>query len=91
VPGDGDMLLPLGLSRFHLKMETESNLRKKKKKKKTPWPESTSEQYRPSDLRLSVKLVPTFADRGMLRGQRDGSPLPYSRISGPESPKRVFK
>jgi hypothetical protein len=31
---------------------------------KTPWPESTSEQYRPSDCRLSAKLVPTFAERG---------------------------
>jgi hypothetical protein len=33
-------------------------------KKKTPWPESASEVYRPSDGRLSTKLVPTFADRG---------------------------
>jgi hypothetical protein len=32
--------------------------------KKTPWPESASELYRPSDRCLSVKLVPTFADRG---------------------------
>jgi hypothetical protein len=31
---------------------------------KTPWPESENEPYRPSDLRLSAKLVPTFADRG---------------------------
>jgi hypothetical protein len=31
--------------------------------KKTPWPESASELYRPSDHRLTVKLVPTFADR----------------------------
>jgi hypothetical protein len=30
----------------------------------TTWPESASELYRPSDRRLSVKLVPTFADRG---------------------------
>jgi hypothetical protein len=30
----------------------------------TPWPESASELYRPSDRRLSAKLVPTFADRG---------------------------
>jgi hypothetical protein len=28
--------------------------------------------------------VPTFEDGGMSRGQRDGSPLPYSRISRPE-------
>jgi hypothetical protein len=30
----------------------------------TPWPETASELYRPSDCRLSAKLVPTFADRG---------------------------
>jgi hypothetical protein len=33
-------------------------------KKKNPWPKSASELYRPSDRRLSAKLVPTFADRG---------------------------
>jgi hypothetical protein len=33
------------------------------KQTKTPWPESASELYRPSDRRLSAKLVPTFADR----------------------------
>jgi hypothetical protein len=32
--------------------------------KKAPWPESASEVYRPSDLRLLAKLVPTFADTG---------------------------
>jgi hypothetical protein len=32
--------------------------------KQTPWPESTSELYRPSDRRVSVKLVPPFAGRG---------------------------
>jgi hypothetical protein len=26
----------------------------------TPWPKSASELYRPSDRRLSAKLVPTF-------------------------------
>jgi hypothetical protein len=31
---------------------------------KTPWPQSASELYRPSDRRLSAKLVATFADRG---------------------------
>jgi hypothetical protein len=34
------------------------------KTKQTPWPESASEQYRPSDRGLSAKLVLTFADRG---------------------------
>jgi hypothetical protein len=32
--------------------------------KKTPWSESASELYRPSDRRLSAKRLPTFADRG---------------------------
>jgi hypothetical protein len=32
--------------------------------KETPWPESASELYRPSDRRLSAKLVATFADKG---------------------------
>jgi hypothetical protein len=34
------------------------------KQKQTPWPESTSAIYRPSDRLLSAKLVPTFAHRG---------------------------
>jgi hypothetical protein len=34
------------------------------KTKQTPWSESASELYRPSDRRLSAKLVPTFVDRG---------------------------
>jgi hypothetical protein len=40
---------------------------------KTVWPESASELYRPSDRRLSAKLVSTLADGGMSRSQRDGS------------------
>jgi hypothetical protein len=40
----------------------------------TPWPESVSELYRPSDRRLSAKLVPTFTDREMSRSQRGGFP-----------------
>jgi hypothetical protein len=41
---------------------------------KTPWPESASELYRPSNRRLSEKLVSTFEDRGYHANQRDGSP-----------------
>jgi hypothetical protein len=41
----------------------------KNKQKHTPWPESGSKLYRPSDCRLSVKLVPTFADRGVSRSR----------------------
>jgi hypothetical protein len=33
-------------------------------KNETPWPEYASDLYRPSDRRLSAKLVPTFSDRG---------------------------
>jgi hypothetical protein len=54
-------------------------------RKKNPWSESANELYRLSDRRLSAKLVPTFADRGVPRGQRDGSLRPYYRISRPES------
>jgi hypothetical protein len=32
--------------------------------KQTPWSESASELYRPSESRLSAKLVPTLTDRG---------------------------
>jgi hypothetical protein len=52
--------------------------------KETPWPESANELYRPGDHRFSAKLVPTFADRGVSRGQRDGSLRPYSRFYRPE-------
>jgi hypothetical protein len=45
----------------------------KAKQKQTPWLESVSKLYRPSDRRLSMKLVPTFADRGVSRSQRGGS------------------
>jgi hypothetical protein len=33
-------------------------------RKETPWPESASKLYRPSDRQLSAKLVPNFAGRG---------------------------
>jgi hypothetical protein len=35
-----------------------------KTNKQTPWSESASELYRPSDHRLSAKWLPTFADEG---------------------------
>jgi hypothetical protein len=45
----------------------------------TPWPESARKLYRPSDRRLSAKLVPTFADSGShVISVTD----PYSRILG---------
>jgi hypothetical protein len=34
------------------------------KNNQTPWSESASELYRPSDRRLSEKWLPTFADKG---------------------------
>jgi hypothetical protein len=34
------------------------------KQNQTPWSESASQLYRPSDRRLSAKLVPTFVERG---------------------------
>jgi hypothetical protein len=39
------------------------------KKEKTPWPVFASELYLPSDRCLSVKLLPTSADRELLHGQ----------------------
>jgi hypothetical protein len=44
---------------------------------KTLWPESASELYRPSDRRLSAKLVPTFTDRGC---HKVSVMVPYGRI-----------
>ena len=41
---------------------------------KTLWPSSTSELYRQGGRLRSAKLVPTFADRGVSRGHRNGSP-----------------
>jgi hypothetical protein len=44
----------------------------------TPWPQFASELYRPSDRRLSAKLVPTFCGYRVPSGQRDESLRPYS-------------
>jgi hypothetical protein len=49
-----------------------------------PWLQSAKEPYRPSDRRLSANLVPTLADRGVSRGQGDGSLPQYSRSSRPQ-------
>ena len=38
------------------------------------------ELYRQNGRRRSAKLVPTFADRGMSRGQRNGSPRPLISV-----------
>jgi hypothetical protein len=54
---------------------------------KTPWPESASELYRPSDSPLSAKLVPTFKDRGChVASVTD----PYGRIIGFPDRSRYF-
>jgi hypothetical protein len=54
---------------------------------KTPWPESASELYRPSDSRLSAKLVPTFANRGChVVSVTD----PYGRVLGFLDRSRYF-
>jgi hypothetical protein len=52
--------------------------------KKTPQHESASELYRPSDRRLTAKLVPTLGDRGVSRGQCDGLLRSYCWFSRPE-------
>jgi hypothetical protein len=56
-------------------------------KKKTPWSESTSELYRPSDRRLSAKWLPTFPDGGHhVVSVTD----PYGRIFGFLDRSRYF-
>jgi hypothetical protein len=49
--------------------------------KKTPWPESANDPYRPSDRRLSAKLMSTFAHIGVSRSQRGGSPTAVISLS----------
>jgi hypothetical protein len=55
-----------------------------KSNKQTSWPESASELYRPSNRRLSAKLLSSFANRGVSHSQRGGSLRPDSRFSRPE-------
>jgi CBS-domain-containing membrane protein len=60
---------------------------KTNKNKQTPWSESVSELYRPSDSRLSAKLLPTFADKGChVVSVMD----PYGRILGFLDRSRYF-
>jgi hypothetical protein len=55
--------------------------------KQTPWSESASELYRPSDRRFSVKWLPTFADKGChVVSVTD----PYGRILGFVDRSRYF-
>jgi hypothetical protein len=53
----------------------------------TPWLESASELYRPSDCRFSAKLVPTFADRG---SHMISVTDPYGHILGSLDRSRYF-
>jgi hypothetical protein len=52
-----------------------------------PWSESAGELYRPSDRRLSAKLLPTFADRGVPQVSVTD---PYDRILGFLDRSRYF-
>jgi hypothetical protein len=58
-----------------------------KQNKQTPWTESASELYRPSDRRFSVKLMPKFADRGC---HVVSVTVPYGRILGFLDRSRYF-
>jgi hypothetical protein len=51
---------------------------RKGRERETPWSYSASELYRPSDRRLSAKLMPTFAGRGCRVSAAD----PYSHNLG---------
>jgi hypothetical protein len=53
-------------------------------KTKPPWRESASELYRPSDPRLSAKLVSILAHRGCHVVSVTDPLRPYSRFSRPE-------
>jgi hypothetical protein len=55
------ILILLCVNIYYLKAEYINNL---KTKKQTPWFQSASELYRPSDRRFLTKLVPILADRG---------------------------
>jgi hypothetical protein len=57
----------------------EEREKERTKKKQTPWFQSASEHYRPSDRRLSAKLVPTLADR-VSCSQRNESPRPLISV-----------
>jgi hypothetical protein len=51
----------------------------KQNPKQTLWFESAKELYRLSNRRLSAKLVPTYADRGVSRSQRGRTPMAKSK------------
>jgi hypothetical protein len=60
---------------------------KEKQNKQTPWSESASQLYRPSDRCLSAKLLPTFVDKGChVVSMTD----PYGRILGFLDRSRYF-
>jgi hypothetical protein len=59
--------------------------------KQTPWPESASELYLPSDRSLSAKLVPSFADRGESRSQRDWSPTAVISVKYNSKNKKIIQ
>jgi hypothetical protein len=88
-------MLPLG--GLHVKHATQRRIwiatehflwdQGKSRKTLIEWPASASELYRPSDRRSSVKLVPTFADRGC----HDASVTdPFGRILGSLHRSRYF-
>jgi hypothetical protein len=64
----------LRVLRYFIKIKRK--LQKLEKTLMTQWPECASELYPSSDRRLSERLVSTFADIGMLRGQRGGTLRP---------------
>jgi hypothetical protein len=70
----GNIAEKMYFSGHHKEEEEEKYL---KNKNQTPWLESASELYRPSDHRLSAKLVQTLADRGRMVS---GSPRPLISV-----------
>jgi hypothetical protein len=71
-------------NKFKFKTSISNSIEIRVTKKQTPWPESASELYRPSDSRLSAELLPTFSVKGCRVVHAADSLRQYSRFSRPE-------
>jgi hypothetical protein len=58
-----DILRTVSITGIHCSSDKVGKVDVMQLKEKTPWSESASELYRPSDRRFSAKWLPTFADK----------------------------
>jgi hypothetical protein len=65
--------------RLNIGFMQQNKLHEQKETNQTPWPRPASELCRPSERRLSAKLLPTFVDRGC---HEVSVTDPYGRILG---------